>query len=351
MGPRKEWTLGRTSFIQIFLLCLLCCAALPCLLQTYTPTNVSVGQPLTLHCWTNCSTPVGPITWTMNGREIWSQKHQAISRYKPISDQSRRTSYNFSIALSSVTLRDGGWYSCIKWKKGNPDSPFLKETRFISILPNATTPLKNTNLWLHLAHTVLNETAFCLRNSNNPSGLLQAGLLGLSKVTISPPPGRRQQALKIKATQQGKERSKDSTAKKAKSFGTSQAGWERPTALFTHGQEEERESSVPSSGIWKGLELPGRVPRSQPLGRMLPLPPLPPSPGRILGPRPSSSASGPRRTYGARRLPRRRPRRGADLGAAEGGTLHILPDSGVAPTGTAAADSRTQRLVYRTIAC
>ena len=45
----------------------------------------------------------------MNGREIWSQKHQAISQYKPKSDQSQRTSYNFSITLPSATLCDGGW--------------------------------------------------------------------------------------------------------------------------------------------------------------------------------------------------------------------------------------------------
>lgn len=80
------------------------------------------------------------------------------------------------------------------------------------------------------------------------------------KVDIFPHPGRRQ-ALKTKATQKGKKRSKDSTIKKAKPFRTRKTGWQRPTALFTQGKEEERELSVrglvPSSGIWKGLKHPG----------------------------------------------------------------------------------------------
>lgn len=132
------------------------------------------------------------------------------------------------------------------------------------------------------------------------------------------PPPAKMPALKPKPHNRERKDLKTAPLRKPQPLGKSKTDWESPTASFTHGQEEERELSVrglvPPSGIWKWLELHGPAARSQPLRKMLPLPLLPASPGRSEGPprparaacsapRPSGSASGPRRTYRARRLP------------------------------------------------
>jgi len=124
--------------------------------------------------------------------------------------------------------------------------------------------------------------------------------------------------------------------------------------LFTRGIEEEQELSVrglvPSSGIWKCLELPARVARSQPLRKMLPLPLLPTSPRRSEGPpqptRAASSAlappapqvalgelTGPASPAGAAGGADTA-RRGDDLGAAWGGTVFCAHPKRIPRQGT-----------------
>lgn len=164
------------------------------------------------------------------------------------------------------------------------------------------------------------------------------------KVTISPHPGRLQ-AVKTKATQQGKKKSKDSTAKKPNpSEPAKQAGKDLLRCLL---DANRRRGSWACGGRChpqgSGKVSSSRAPwlEASPFGRCCPCrfsPPVsrahvgaaPAGPSRILDPRPSCSASGPRRTYRARRLPRPRlatpgahdaARCGDDLGAAEGGTV------------------------------
>ena len=138
------------------------------------PPNVTVGQQLTLHCWTNCTHPVGPVSWTLNGHLIFNQKLIGQTPYKNLTDQTIGNSYNISIQLLSATLQSGGLYTCTKYQKGTPDNVYLKVRVFVSVIPNPPSALGTENLWLHLTNTVLNKTAFCLRDSDTPNRRLQA---------------------------------------------------------------------------------------------------------------------------------------------------------------------------------
>nr|XP_051695017.1 uncharacterized protein LOC127488725 [Oryctolagus cuniculus] len=140
--------------------------------------TVSVGTPVILNCscvYPNGSGMAGFVQWVRKNQTIFLQKNITHWQWRNVSDQSKRESFDFSIAKWAM-LSDAGVYSCQFWKKNSPD--VLNGTVNVTLSVNASFSTEFGNFWLHLA-TTTNTTSFCVNTADSPSHLLANNLIGI----------------------------------------------------------------------------------------------------------------------------------------------------------------------------
>ena len=127
--------------------------ALKCTILTPEVINVTLGRPLTLTCWSDCSTPVDPLVWKKGRHTICQQRAMRSFCFINLTEESKKQNENFSIQLAVSTLLDAGEYSCVKTQRENPDIEYHSSLTHVFINPDLSKSLSTNNFWLHLVQT------------------------------------------------------------------------------------------------------------------------------------------------------------------------------------------------------
>lgn len=137
-----------------------------CVLQVQ-PKTISIPVMMVVNLELLAYRPVatGPGHCYHSGLEPFSQNHAGC--FQNLTDQMQWQNSNFTICLKDSTPDNGGGYICIKLQKRD-STEFKRESILVIVHNNPITPLKENNLWLHLATNVLNISSFCLHKGNNP---------------------------------------------------------------------------------------------------------------------------------------------------------------------------------------
>lgn len=95
-----------------------------CSILTSQAINVTVGEPLHVQCWSNCSLPIDPIVWKKKNTVIYWHKMAINVRFTNLTDRSCKQNKNYTIQLAASMLMVTGKNTCIKMQKGSPDTAY-----------------------------------------------------------------------------------------------------------------------------------------------------------------------------------------------------------------------------------
>ncbi|XP_073083779.1 uncharacterized protein [Manis javanica] len=178
MATNKLHHWNEASWIVKFLLLILVITfihthtAQACTITASVRSPPYLGRGVVLQCVSTCSTPVGPIVWKKDGKEIYRQKYGGKLGRNNATDQSKRDNIHYDIYKTVLTRNDIGNYSCEKYQKGSPDILYKSSYVYLDI---SLSP----NMWLQLASRGLNKSSFCVAGDSSISGLLKKNLVGI----------------------------------------------------------------------------------------------------------------------------------------------------------------------------